>query len=102
MIPTKGFLSRAPDGRLRMTKEQLAGVVAAFNAAVANPVPDYNLRFRDFQALLASLHLDYPIDRSCYTCDFEREGHCLHWKDAIPAEAMEDGCDHHQGQGAPF
>lgn len=54
---------------------------------------------QDFVEMIAKL----PDDRSCYTCDFLREGsHCIQWNDAIPAQHLEAGCDRRQEDGAPF
>jgi len=44
-----------------------------------------------------------PEDRSCWTCDYHRDGTCLASNDAaIPASVMDTGCKEHQDDGAPF
>ncbi len=42
-------------------------------------------------------------DRSCFTCASRDDAnYCHHWKQAIPEQAMEEGCDKWIDYTAPF
>lgn len=109
MISTKGFLSPGPDRRPRMTAKHKAAILKAVRAAL-----DHWMESAELGQITAALRestssvieaamLRYPTDRSCHTCDFFSTARmCLHWKQEVPADAVEAGCDHHQQHGAPY
>lgn len=104
MMSSKGFLTPGPDRRPRMTAKHKAAIGTALNALF-----DYWVDRTDMpgmadatRAVLADALETYPTDRSCLTCDFLSGVTCLHWKEVIPAEAIEAGCDEHAEDAAPF
>lgn len=101
----KGFLARRSDGSLRMTKAQRDVVQRAVDAALHHAKTS-RVVLDDLASVVARVVgqalAEYPIDRSCVTCDFEAEGFCHVWDDTIPQHAVDAGCDRHQAHGAPF
>ena len=109
MISAKGFLEPGPDRRPRMTVDQRAAVLDAMSAARnylidqgLTPVERAGLTYAEL-VIAGALDI-YPVDRSCRTCDYLHGGedHCVHWKQNVPACAIEAGCDQHQKHDAPF
>lgn len=105
MTSTKGFLDRRADGSLRITRDQATMLRRAMSevyhrAQLAGAVPE------DLLKLVVRVTGDclsaVPADRSCATCDYERDGHCLQWRANIPPDAVDAGCEHHQTDSAPF
>jgi len=45
---------------------------------------------------------DGEIVTGCTLCDYHREGYCMEWKNLIPADWVDKGCDKLQRDGAPF
>ena len=108
MISSKGFLSPGPDRRPRMTAKHKAAIFDALSAARdyvldADVSHDYRLGLINAEFTIQRILELYPTDRSCHTCDFFSTARmCLHWKQEVPADAVEAGCDHHGEPGAPF
>lgn len=114
MLSSKGIGDRAPDGRVRLTaaaKDTLARLISAvldraYTEATQGAASASGTVAGDTIALARRVlveHVrDYPTDRTCLTCDFESEGHCLHWRQQIPAAHVEKGCAQHKTEGAPF
>ena len=113
MHSVKGFLSPAgPTRPHRLTESQRDAVVRAVTIAVerqTRQLPDQDgtpRLHREALAFAQKFVIDalrnYPLDRSCLSCDFERDSYCLHWKQPIPTTSLDGGCDHHQVHGAPF
>lgn len=115
MLSNKGFLEQVPGGHPRMTKDQRESVLRAVEAICHEAkksqrwasMPDELLAL--VKKVIVHAIKDYPIDRSCRTCDFRlydahnpESSHCAQWHQDIPKDAIEEGCDSHQTHGAPF
>jgi len=110
MLSTKGFLAeRGPGEPPRLTAQHLTAVLQALSAVrdhfnrtqPAATQADYYARGAA-EAMITSMVEAFPRDRSCVTCDYFSGGNCCYWKDDVPAEAVDAGCDEHQTDGAPF
>jgi hypothetical protein len=96
---TKAFLDLAPDGRRRITKEQKDFL----RRGVTHLLELANVSNEGLAAVLKTLDLNWPTDRSCYTCDFFRKDlFCMYWKKKMPDDFPEKGCDKHQALDVPF
>lgn len=111
MISAKGFLARRGPGLPpRLTDEQRKAVQEAVKAAFVHfravgNVQDASVDDRMLAlAEKATLHVltNYPTDRSCITCDYLHGVTCQEWKQEVPAEARETGCDKWFADGVPF
>jgi hypothetical protein len=95
---TKAFLDLAPDGRRRITQEQKD----LLRRGVTHLLQATGVSDKGQAAVLKTLE-EWPVDRSCYTCDFFREDlFCMEWKKTMPADFPEKGCDKHQALDLPF
>jgi hypothetical protein len=42
-------------------------------------------------------------DRSCWSCDYLDRGHCLQWREDVPQDSLDLGCEKFQAHGGgPF
>lgn len=101
----KGFLQWGPNG-MRLTNRQrldLQRVLRSIlDVAEQSKVEQPDLMRLTRRVTLQALDA-YPVDRTCATCDFEEEGHCLRFGGGeIPDEFLEQGCNEHRADGPPF
>lgn len=108
MVTLKGMLAAPGPGKpARLTagqKELVKHAVAHALQHAINQDDAFAQLFGGFVADTVARALDeYPTDRSCHTCDFERSGHCANNDHAeIPVPFRNDGCDDWKDEGAPF
>lgn len=99
------WLARRPDGYRRITAGQAQRVLDAF-AAIMDYALDKEQFPNDVAMLARRVSMEaiaaYDKDRSCATCDYHRDGHCILWGQDIPSGSVEEGCEKHQADGAPF
>lgn len=105
MTSWKGYLHHGPGAR-RLTADQVRAVVDGLDELLSQGLADNVVEGLDqsdaVRKLLRDCADNYPKDRSCATCDFERSGYCAHWEDDIPSAHFDAGCDRHQVDGVPF
>ena len=100
MTTLEGFLSQAIGEPPRMTTGQKAivsrGAQAALNAHL--PAEAANA----LVSILIGALAGYPDSTACACCDMFRGGHCLEYKQEIPADWLPRGCDRFADDGTPF
>lgn len=103
MTSWKGFLDRRRDGSPRVTRGQLTALRRAVGIALDDSREPADVVAVARRVALDALDRFSRVDRSCATCDLERGGHCLEWRQDIPGDdAVDEGCDRHSTDGAPF
>lgn len=77
---------------------------ASLRRASSEPIGDDKLRLYQSALEITRLTLEsYPTDRSCYTCDYYRLGHCANNEHAlIPLPFRGGGCDAWKDDDVPF
>lgn len=91
------------DGRPRLPKERKEEIAAAIVALrFEGEFEEPNLKVHALDTLNQLISAT-STDRSCLSCDrYSMDGRCDHWRQTVPEEHRERGCDQHQALGVPF